>query len=70
MIRLLADILFSQLSHDAKCTLELLNNGGATHSDAFDEVLLVEKRNLQSRFDVVIRYIFSASVHRRWLMHT
>ncbi|KAI5119545.1 hypothetical protein M0805_008531 [Coniferiporia weirii] len=43
------------LRHDAKTTLELLNNSiGSTAADPFSELFLQDRRQLSTRFDVVL----------------
>ena len=46
----------SQLKHDAKKTLELLDKSG-TSWDPFSEVFLKEQRDLPARFDTIIRFV-------------
>lgn len=51
----------SQLKHDAKKTLELLDKSG-TSWDPFSEVFLKEQRDLPTRFDTIIRFVLLPSV--------
>lgn len=44
-----------QLQRDAKATLEALNES-ALSEDPFNEVFLKEHRDIQTRFDVVMRF--------------
>lgn len=46
----------TQLKYDAKLTLEGLNESSLAQ-DPFTEVFLQDKRDIQARFDVVVRYV-------------
>lgn len=45
-----------QLKHDAQLTLEILSDSSLAQ-DPFTEVFLRDRRDLQARFDIVIRYV-------------
>jgi U3 small nucleolar RNA-associated protein 22 len=46
-----------QLKHDAKKTLEYLDDKISVSRDPFTEVFLKEQRDLPARFDTVIRFV-------------
>lgn len=53
-------LIFSQLRHDAQCTLEILNRD-VSHGDPFSVVFLEEKRHVSEKFDIVIGVDLSSS---------